>query len=48
LFGLIYLITNIFSVDGYEYNIGDGHKIVFHTNGNEECLNEFIKRYLEK
>lgn len=38
----------IVRLEGYERNIGGGHKIVFHTNENEECLNEFIKRYLEK
>ena len=38
----------IVRLEGYERNIGGGHKIVFHTNENEECLNEFIKKYLEK
>lgn len=42
------LKRQIVRLDGYEYNIGGGHKSVFNTKSDEELLNEFIKKYLEK
>ncbi len=42
------LKRQIVRLDGYEYNIGGGHKSIFNTKSDEESLNEFIKRYLEK
>lgn len=42
------LKRQIVRLDGYEYNIGGGHKSIFNTKSDEEDLNEFIKKYLEK
>lgn len=42
------LKRQIVRLDGYEYNIGGGHKSIFNTKSDEECLNEFINKYLEK